>query len=54
MAGPADAVVADAVAGLAGLAGAAARAAELAFVLLLGGCATGALVLLGARRRKGR
>ncbi|WP_030059992.1 MULTISPECIES: hypothetical protein [Streptomyces] len=30
------------------------RAVELAFVLLLGGCATGALALLGAWRRKDR
>ncbi|WP_268256510.1 hypothetical protein [Kitasatospora xanthocidica] len=35
-------------------AGATARAVELAFVLLLGGCATGALALLGTWGRKGR
>jgi hypothetical protein len=38
----------------AGLAGAQVRAAELAFVLLLGGCAAGALALLGGRSGKER
>lgn len=40
-------------AGLAG-AGAGAWAVELAFVLLLGGCAAGALTLLGVWNRKDR
>ncbi|MFJ7909785.1 hypothetical protein [Kitasatospora sp. NPDC096204] len=33
--------------------GADVRVVELAFALLLGGCAVGALVLLGGRGRKG-
>ncbi|MFJ9695860.1 hypothetical protein [Kitasatospora sp. NPDC101183] len=43
-----------ALVGPAGLAGARERAAELAFVLLLIGCATGAVALLGAWDRRGR
>ncbi|WP_158835321.1 hypothetical protein [Streptomyces sp. NRRL S-350] len=38
----------------AALAGPAVRAVELAFVLLLGGCAAGALALLGAWSRNER
>ncbi|WP_158845510.1 hypothetical protein [Streptomyces sp. NRRL WC-3742] len=41
-------------AAVAGLAGARTRAAELAFVLLLIGCAVGAMALLGAWGRRRR
>ncbi|SOB83213.1 hypothetical protein [Streptomyces sp. 1331.2] len=47
-------VAAMAAVAAAGPVGPGVRAVELAFVLLLCGCATGAVALLGTWRRKGR